>query len=127
METTGVKLSAELQAAAEDLAHNLEASRPIIEYQAAQKNLDADPNANSLLEQLAAVQANLRARQARGAVNTAEVARLRSLQAEVQANATIMAYALAQQNAVSLLREVNQEINQLLGLDFAALTRKGCC
>ena len=31
--------------------------------------------------------------------------------------------------AVAFLREVNQEISQLLGIDFASLTRRsgGCC
>ncbi|MBL8056912.1 MAG: YlbF family regulator [Anaerolineales bacterium] len=118
-------LPAPVRTAAEALAQALLASEPFTAYEEAQARLMNDVAARTLLNDLAAAQAQLR----RGpAVTQAEIAHVRALQGEVQANAAIQDFALAQQGAVTELRAANAEISQLLGVDFAALAkRSGCC
>jgi cell fate (sporulation/competence/biofilm development) regulator YlbF (YheA/YmcA/DUF963 family) len=73
-------------------------------------------------------QAQVRKHQGDGTITQFDVDRLRSLQRQVQVNSTLMSYASAQQTALAYLPEVNVEISQLLGLDFASLAGPpGCC
>ena len=123
------QLPADFLTATEILALNLASSEPIVAYLQALQSLDADRPAQALLQRLGQVQSELRARQARGTITQADVEQLRALQREVQSNHLISNYASTQQGAVDYLRQVNQEISQLLGIDFAALARPtgGCC
>jgi cell fate (sporulation/competence/biofilm development) regulator YlbF (YheA/YmcA/DUF963 family) len=120
---------ADFLTATDALAENLACSEPIVAYHNTRAQLDADDQAKTLLQQLGQLQSEIRASQARGAVTQAELDRLRALQREVQSNPTISNFASTQQAAVAHLREINQEISQLLGVDFAALARPagGCC
>ena len=52
---------------------------------------------------------------------------LRAIQEQVQKNTVIMDYAGAQQQAVDFLREINTEISQLLGINFASLANHSTC
>jgi len=115
--------------ATDALAENLACSEPIVAYHNARVQLDADDQAQSLLQQLGQVQSEIRASQARGAVTQADIENLRAVQREAQTNPTIINFALTQQAAVEYLREINQSISQLLGFDFAALAKPagGCC
>ena len=56
-----------------------------------------------------------------------DVEELRAIQEQVQANAVIMAYSQSQQGAVNFLREINMEISQTLGMDFASLAKQNTC
>jgi cell fate (sporulation/competence/biofilm development) regulator YlbF (YheA/YmcA/DUF963 family) len=116
-----------LLVAAERLATTLAGEKPIAAYRQAKKHLEADPNAGELLERFQSVQADLRIRQARGTITQADVTRLRTLQRTVQSNQLIVEYAEAQQAATAYLPEINQEISQLLGVDFASLAGSACC
>jgi cell fate (sporulation/competence/biofilm development) regulator YlbF (YheA/YmcA/DUF963 family) len=116
-------LSDDFLVATEVLAENLSYSEPIVAYQNACDHLDADHRARALLQDLANAQSEIRSRQAKGPVSQADVDRLRALQNEVLSNQIISQYALAQQVAIAYLKEINHEISQLLGIDFAALSR----
>ena len=116
-----------LYEATQSLTQNLLASEPFLAYQHSQARLEADQQARSLLERLSTLQSNLRRKQVNGGVTQAEIDELRSVQAQVQTNAAIMAYARSQQDAINFLREINQEISQLLGVDFASLARATTC
>lgn len=123
-----MNLSVSLTAAIETLAAALIQAEPVAVYHQAKANLDADTESLNLLQLFSMAQSELRIRQAEGTVTQAHVGRLRDLQSQVQANPTIMAYASAQQAALAYLPEVNLEISQLLGLDFAAVAGPaGCC
>jgi len=114
--------------AAERLATTLAGAEPIAAYRQAKKRLEADPDAGELFERFQSLQADLRVRQARGTITQADVTRLRTLQRAVQSNRLIMDYAETQQSAQAYLPEVNQEISQLLGFDFARFAKpSGCC
>lgn len=120
-------LPAEVQEALEALAENLLHAEPIVAYHQAQARLNASKQAHNILERLSTAQADLRTRQGRNAVTQADVEQVRVLQREAQANRLILDYANAQQAAVAYLPEVNQEISDLLGVDFAALAGRESC
>ena len=127
MESQTTQTSLELSTATQTLAETLAASEPILRYQQAKKILDGDLTAQDLLQKLSVAQADLRDRQLRSEVAQADIDQLHTLQSEAQANPIILEFAQSQQTAVAYLREINQEISQLIGLDFAKLARRSSC
>lgn len=128
MTSNRTTLSAHVLAATEDLANHLLASEPFTAYQAAQGRLNADAGARALLQQLSQSQAELRQKQARRTITQSDVDQLKALQSAVQADPTLADYAGTRHAAIGFLREIDQEISELLGVDFAALAkRSGCC
>lgn len=129
-ETSNISvLSITLLEAASCLTENLTQSEPFLRYKAAEQRLNADPQAMQLLADLSAVQQKIRKQQYSGGISQKDLAQLRSLQSAVGMNETIQDHLLTQELAVAFLREVNQEISQLLSVDFASLARRssGCC
>ena len=117
-----------LQQATEQLGRALRASAPVRAYLDASTDLGTDIGATGLLDELAQRQAALRVKQDDGGLSQADIDDLRALQFRVQTQPTIAAYLQAQQDLRALLPQINYEISQLLGVDFAALARKsGCC
>lgn len=127
MNSINPSLPSALLAATEALAENLVASEPFVNYDRARVQLKADSQANQLLAHLSQLQAELRQRQAQGQVTQENINQLRAVQSDVQANHVIMDYMSTQQLAVAYLREINQEISQLLGADFAVLAKRSSC
>jgi len=123
-----ISLSPELMAATESLAVNVRQSESFVLYHLAREALESDSEAQSLLRRLSEAQAKVRTSQAHGQVTPDDIEQLRALQGRAQRNRAIIDYARTQQAAVAHLREVNQEISELLGVDFASLARQaGCC
>jgi cell fate (sporulation/competence/biofilm development) regulator YlbF (YheA/YmcA/DUF963 family) len=117
-----------LYQATQSLAENLVASEPFVQYAQAREAFESDSNAQSLLKDISSIQGEIRQKQQRGQVTQENIDVLRAMQQQAQSNVTIMQYASTQQEAVNFLREINQEISQLLGVDFAALSKQtGCC
>jgi cell fate (sporulation/competence/biofilm development) regulator YlbF (YheA/YmcA/DUF963 family) len=117
----------ELQETTNSLIQNLLASEVFLIYQQSQATMNSNSEARGLLDLLSTLQAALRHKQSANNVTQTDIEELRSIQTKVQANPDIMAYAQSQQGAVNFLREVNQEISQTLGVDFAALAKKNTC
>jgi len=120
-------LSPQLQEATQSLIDNLLASEEFIQYQQAHARFNADSEAHGLLEQLNRSQARMRQKQGQGGANQAEIDSLRLLQQRVQGSPVIMEYAQSQQDAVSFLREINNEISELLGVNFATFANHATC
>ncbi len=122
-------ISITLLEAASSLTENLAQSEPILRYKSAEQRLQSDPQAMQLLKDLSALQQKIRQQQYSGAISQPDLAQLRLLQSAVSANETIQDHLLTQELAIAFVREVNQEISQLLGVDFASLARRssGCC
>jgi len=120
-------LSPQLQEATQSLIDNLLASEAFIHYQNAHYRLDADNEARTLLEQLTQSQARLRQKQAKGGLNQAEIDSLRLLQQRAQRNSVIIDYSQSQQGAITFLREINGEISQIVGFNFAAFANHATC
>jgi len=119
--------SPDLMAATDQLAEAIKQSEPMRRYRQAQADLEADAQAANILEQLTAVQVNLRQRQMNGGLTQADIQQARALQSEAQTNTLIMAFVQTQQQAMASLNDVNVEISQLLGLNFAALSQTNSC
>jgi cell fate (sporulation/competence/biofilm development) regulator YlbF (YheA/YmcA/DUF963 family) len=125
METT---LSSTMQEATDMLISNLLASEAFVRYHQAQVSMKQDLQANTLLIQLSETQSEMRQKQANNNLSTDEIDSLRTLQAQARENDIIQEYSDAQQNVIKFLREINEEINQMLGIDFASFTKRaGCC
>jgi cell fate (sporulation/competence/biofilm development) regulator YlbF (YheA/YmcA/DUF963 family) len=60
-------------------------------------------------------------------VTQSDIDELRAVQTQVMANPVIMAFSQSQGDAVNFLREVNLEISQTLGVDFARLAKQSTC
>lgn len=120
-------LSTQLQEATQSLIDNLLASEAFVRYQNARAPMSADEEARGLMEKLSQSQARVRQMQARGEVNQAEIDALRLLQQRVLRNPVILNYADSQQEAVNFLREINAEISQLLGINFASFANHSTC
>jgi cell fate (sporulation/competence/biofilm development) regulator YlbF (YheA/YmcA/DUF963 family) len=117
-----------MQEATDMFISHLLASGAFVRYHQAQVIINTDPQANALLNQLSEMQSEMRQKQANNNLTKDEIDALRSLQAKGRENTTIKEYADSQQGVINFVREVNTEINQLLGIDFASLTRRsGCC
>lgn len=124
---TNYSVPHEISTAAEQLAKAILRAGPIAAYQQAKARLDGDTQARELLERFLKTQSDLRVRQSRNAVTQSDVDELRALQREVHSNQRIRNYAETQQAAIAYLPAINQEISQLLGVDFASLAGRGCC
>ena len=123
-----ITLTPEMKEATDVLIGNLLASEAFIRYQQARARLDQDTQAQALLKQLSQEQAEMRKKQADSRLSKEEIDSLRALQTQVQDSEAIKGYAQAQQEAVNFLREINSEISQLLGIDFASFAKhSGCC
>jgi cell fate (sporulation/competence/biofilm development) regulator YlbF (YheA/YmcA/DUF963 family) len=123
-----IDISPVLLEATQTLAQALLQSEPFIRYQEADRKLQADQDAMQVLADLSEAQRKIREQQLLNAVSESDLSRLRELHNTMRTNDTILAYGMAQQEAIAFLREVNQEISSLLGYDFASLTRRsGVC
>jgi len=127
MDDTRMQLPPDLFSATEKLADVLFQAEPIAAYERAKAHFEADEEAKVLLEGLSTAQAELRTRQMSGNYSQAEIDALRALQSEVQSSRVIREYDRAQQAAIAFLPQVNQEISQLIGLDFASLAGPANC
>ena len=120
-------LPLELHQATENLIENLLASEAFLTYHQSLVAMNSDSEARGLLDLLSTLQAALRHKQNTNSVTQTDVEELRAIQEQVQANAVIMAYSQSQQGAVNFLREINMEISQTLGMDFASLAKQNTC
>ncbi len=121
-------LSPEVKQAAQVLGQAISNTPALRAYSEASTRLASDEQATGLLDELQRVQAEVRKSQSNGGVSPEDLARLRQLQSDVQANPAIAAFIKAEQNAALYLPQVNREISDLLGVDFATLGRvSGCC
>ena len=121
---TSGKVSVQILNAASDLAENLSQSADILGFRRAENALYSDLQAMQMLKDLSKMQQKVRDQQYTGSLVQADLATLRSLQVSVAENQAIQTYLASQEAAKAFLREVNQEISQHMGIDFASLTRR---
>jgi len=129
MTSTIGSISVTMLAASSALAEALAESEAILGFKAAQAKLQKDNEALRLLKELSEIQQKARTKQSYGKISESDIISLRALQGSVGSNETIQEYEKSRVKAVLFLQEINQEISELLGLDFAMLTRRssGCC
>ncbi len=117
-------LSITMLEATSSLTENLAQSEPFLRLKAAEERFKANREAVQLLKNLSELQQKIRQEQYSGGISENDLKQLRALQGAAFENEAIQDYGMAQDLAVAFLREVNQEISQLLGIDFASLTRR---
>ena len=106
------------------LANNLAQSEPFVRLKQANRKVEADPQAAQLRTEFSHLQMKVRAQQYTSDYSQEDVIRLRSLQDLVYKNQSLKEQAAAQEDAVNLLRDVNQLISGIIKMDFGALTRR---
>ncbi|MDH7486567.1 MAG: YlbF family regulator [Anaerolineae bacterium] len=117
-------LDPELEAAARQFAARLAQTPPLAELRRVQEQLQADAEAQRLLAEWDEKQQELLARQRAGqTIAPAEIEALRRLRVRIYNYPTIRAYSEIQRQVQPYLTDLNMEISQVLGLDFAALSR----
>ena len=123
------RFTPELYAAISDLAESLEHSEAVLHFSETNQKFLSDQNAIQLIKEAGELQRKVYAGDSVGADLEADLTRLHELQSLISTNAIIQEQTIAQEAAVAFLQEINQEISQLLGFDFASLTRRpgaGC-
>jgi Uncharacterized conserved protein len=115
--------------ATSQLTENLVQSEQILRFQEATRKLQSDKEATVLLTEFSILQQKLRGRQRSTQISEEDIKRLRVLQNAISTNEIIQEKELAEEYAIAFLHEVNQEISNILGVDFATLARRsgGCC
>lgn len=119
-----VDFSADVLEAAEVLAQNISQASEVLGYVRAENTLQADSDALHLLQDLNNIQQKIRELQYNGSLTQTDISALRDVQAAVFKNQTIQNYLTSQEVLKVFLRDVNNEISQLIGTDFASLTRQ---
>lgn len=112
--------------AALSLGDHLMASEPFQAFSQAQAHLDSDIEAQTILDRLSRVHQELLALQSQGKLTQDDLSKFQSLQVQAHNQPSIRTYSLAQQAAVQYLREINNEVSQQLGVDFASMARRSC-
>lgn len=121
------KIPAELTLAINNLAENIRFSDAINNFQITQKEFHQDQIANQIMEELSEAQKMIRQKQMDNQVTADDLQALRTLQNKALENKVINSYTYSRQEAVGHLREINAEISNLLGIDFAFLAKKTTC
>jgi len=119
----------ELLKATFDLAESLAEAEAIVHFISANQALNNDQNALELINAATELQRKVYDGQSSGDDLSNDLNRLRDYQSQISSNAVIQEQSIARETAVAFLREINQEISQLLGMDFGALARRpgaGC-
>jgi cell fate (sporulation/competence/biofilm development) regulator YlbF (YheA/YmcA/DUF963 family) len=119
----------ELRVASFDLAESLALSEAILGYTKAHLILMKDQQALQLISEASDLQRKVYNGGSSSEDLEDDIFRLRELQDLISANLAIQNQTVARETAVEFLKEMNQEISQLLGVDFASLARRpgaGC-
>jgi cell fate (sporulation/competence/biofilm development) regulator YlbF (YheA/YmcA/DUF963 family) len=116
-----------LELALNNLAERIKYSEPINNYQNAEGRFNQDTVAHKIMEDLSALQKDIRQKQNNNQITQQDLEKLRLLQAKAQENKVITSYMQTQQEAIGQLREINAEISSLFGMDFASLAKKSNC
>ena len=125
--TVKTNIPEKLELALNNLAERIKFSEPINSYQNAQELFVQDTAAQKIMKELSAFQRDIRQKQYNNQVTQQDLDMLRSQQVKAQENVVINSYAHSQQEAIGQLREINAEISNMLGIDFASLAKKSNC
>lgn len=109
------------------LADALVNSEPMKEYLQANDVFKADPEVMAWMQEYSSLQQKIRTQQQTNQPTKGDLDRLRELMTLIENNKTFQNYSSAQETAILFLREINQEISQMIGFDFASLTQRGSC
>ena len=107
-----------------NLAESLGQSEAILRFAKANQISADDQNAQQLIAEATALKQTLYAKDASREEMRKKFPRFQELQNQIAENPVLQEQSEAQEMAINFLRELNLEISQLLGFDFASLTRR---
>lgn len=118
-----------IQEATSNLAENLIQSEAFLKLKQAEQALNENEKATTLLNDFEKLRQKIVADQNNGNFSESDLTQFRGLQMEIAENEVIQEYNQAQESAKELLKDVNQEISQIIGVNFATLAQRssGCC
>ncbi len=105
------------------LIEQLTSSEALARFRNAEQAMMNSAEAIALLNQLAQAQQKVNQQKANGSPAQADLNHLYTLQNQVAEHPLIQEYEYSREVWMGLIRQVNQEISQNIGLDYAALTR----
>ncbi len=121
-------IHSDLDESVELLSDALVNSEPMKDYLQANDIFKADHEVMAWMQEYSSLQQKIRTQQQTNQPAKGDLDRLRELMTLIENNKTFQNYSSAQETAILFLREINQEISQMIGFDFASLTqRSGCC
>jgi cell fate (sporulation/competence/biofilm development) regulator YlbF (YheA/YmcA/DUF963 family) len=120
-------LSSDLQLATHSLIEYLLASEAFMHYQQVRNRIDQDSEVRTLLEYLSKAQSDLRQNQSSGSVDQTKLESLGQLQQRLESSPVITNFAQSHHEIIGLLREINSEISEVLGINFASFTSHATC
>jgi cell fate (sporulation/competence/biofilm development) regulator YlbF (YheA/YmcA/DUF963 family) len=106
------------------LAENLEQSEPITRFRKATQLLENDHNAQELVNEATKLKQIVYAKDATREEMQKNFPRLREINNQIARNPMVQEQSQSQEMAIEFLREINQEISQLLGFDFGSMTKR---
>ena len=121
------KLPTALNQSLKNLSQSLTQSYELQNYLNAKHEYEADTTSFQLLQQLTAAQSELMQKQYDSQISRDDLKKIRDLQQRAKNNEKINAYSLSQQNAITFFREINDQISQLIGMNFAKLAKNSKC
>ncbi len=127
MKNDQYELPASLASSLEAMINGMVKGTDLETYLTAQTKLDSNEEANCILQRLNSLQTQFRQKQYSGQISQDDINELRETQRQAQENEIISHYAKSQQKGIDFLRKVNTEISQLIGMDFADLSKKNKC
>lgn len=121
-------LSTEIHEAATEFGRALRQAPAVSAYRSAQTALDADPQAQALVDELRHAQQSVIEAHRRGETPGPEaIEALRQVQADVRANEAIMAHLRATSEVKAFLPRAATEVSRALGTDYARLIAPTSC
>jgi cell fate (sporulation/competence/biofilm development) regulator YlbF (YheA/YmcA/DUF963 family) len=122
----GILVGSSIVEKAKSFAKILALSREFQEYHSTQDKLKQDKEAWSLLEQFQKKQREVQeARMSGRGYSGNAFGEIDKLQRKLQSNSIIIEWAQAQQDAISLIQDTNQEISRAAGFDFGQSSSSG--
>lgn len=111
------------------LAENLMLSEPFLKLKETERILSENEKATTLIAAFENLRQKIIEGQNNSKISENDIAQFRAVQMEIAENEIIQEFNLAQESAKELLKDVNQEISQILGINFATLAQRsrGCC
>ena len=111
------------------LARAIGESTQLQKYEKATENMQANPEAKRRLSEFREAQQKLQMVKQWGGASEKDFTHLEKLQEQLLSNPDLKKYFQAQENLVSMLKELNVLISEKLGYDFANLAKPsiGCC
>ncbi len=121
-------LTADLNNAAVSFARSLKSAAVVARYWEARHSFESDVQLARSRDSLNRAAQSFREKQSAGTLSERDINRVRVLQAKLNLHPRAVELLSAQQEMVELLQECNQQMTEVLGIDFASAgVPAGCC